>query len=54
MTWIFVLVLSIGQSQTPGLSEMECLAAVRLAPVAVAEFGPDVHLVEARCEREPA
>lgn len=54
MTWTFVLILSIGKIVMPGLSETECQSAVRLAPVAAAEYGPDVQLVRASCVREPA
>lgn len=51
-SFIFTLVTTIGISQTPGLSELECIKAVEQAPVAVALYGPDIRLVSASCERE--
>lgn len=48
----FVLITTIGISQTPGLSEAECRWAVQSAPIAVAQWGPDIRLVSASCERE--
>ena len=52
MTFLLILTLSTGTVERRFPDAASCNEAVRLAPVAAAQYGAGTRLISAKCERD--